>query len=262
MSNELMIPDEIDWADLYDEIADQVDLEEIPEGALHAIPYLMAGIPKSEVARHVGVSRNTLRQWLSKYPSLQIIVAKGKDLAQSYRLSMLEAQFIKALQVSEEILNMPMRGVSDDEESGVNSKIATAKGQHARFIIDKFITSKRELAVTHELGDSVLDAKKDALDYVAQVMAELGTNDPATVTYRVIDGNVNTEGPMLDEHGQPNFGTFGGLSVDDELGTQCHDCGNWFKSLGTHIRKTMNISIREYETMYGLEPGAVLKVSP
>ena len=140
MSNDLMIPDEISWEDLYDEVAEQVDLEKIPEGALHAIPYLMAGIPKAEVARHVGVSRNTLRQWLQQYPSMQIIVAKGKELAQQYRLSMLEAQFIKALKVSEEILDMPMRGIMDDDETGINSKIATAKGQHARFIIDKFIS--------------------------------------------------------------------------------------------------------------------------
>lgn len=262
MSNDLMIPDEIDWADLYDQIAEQVDLEKIPEGALHAIPYLMAGVPKAEVARHVGISRNTLREWLNRYPSLQIIVEKGRELAQEYRLSMLEAQFIKALKVSEEILDMPMRGISDDDESGINSKIATAKGQHARFIIDKFITTKKDISITHEIGDSVLDAKKDALDYVAQVMAELGTEEDVPVTYRVIDGNPNTQGPMLNEDGQPNFGTFGGLSVDEELGTQCHDCGDWFKSLATHIRKTMQVTIREYETVYGLEPGTVLRVSP
>lgn len=262
MSNDLMIPDEISWEDLYDEVAEQVDLEKIPEGALHAIPYLMAGIPKAEVARHVGVSRNTLRQWLSQYPSMQILVAKGRELAQHYRLSMLEAQFIKALKVSEEILDMPMRGISDDDETGINSKIATAKGQHARFIIDKFITSRKDISITHELGDSVLDANADALDYVAQVVASLGKDEPVDVTYRVIDGNSSTEGPMLDENGQPNFGTFGGLTVDDELGTQCHDCGDWFKSLATHIRKTMKMTIREYEVLYGLEPGTIARVSP
>jgi hypothetical protein len=262
MSNSITIPTEISWADLVDEVASLVDLEELPEGALHAMPYLMSGLPKTEVARHVGVSRGTLNSWLSKFPSMQVAVARGKELAKEYRLSMLEAQFIKALVVSEEILDMPMRGISDDD-NGVNSKIATAKGQHARFIIDKFISSKKDISVTHELGDSVLDANKDALDYVAKRIAELGIEDePPTVTYRVIDGSTHTEGPMLDADGNPNFGTLGGLTTDEEIGTQCHDCGQWFKSLATHIRKTMNLSVSEYEVMYGLEPGAVLKVSP
>ena len=256
----LAIPEEISWADLMDEVADLVDLEQIPEGALHAMPYLMSGVPKSEVARHVGVSRKTLNQWLSKFPSLQIAVSKGKELAQEYRLSMLEAQFIKALQVSEEILNMPMRGISDDEDGGVNSKIATAKGQHARFIIDKFVSSKREVSVTHELGDTVLDARQDALDYIAEQISMTGEDEP--VTYRVIDGNSNNEGPMLNEDGTPNFGTYGGLTQNDEGRTQCHDCGEWFLSLGTHIRKTMNMSLSDYEVIYGLDPGTIVKVSP
>jgi len=263
MQNELAIPNEISWADLVDEVADLVDLEKLPQGALHAMPYLMAGLPKSEVARHVRVSRSTLNSWLSKYPSMQIAVSRGKELAQEYRLAMLEGQFIKALEVSENILNTSIQNTDDDEAPTINAKLLTAQGQHARFIIDKFVSSKRDVSVTHELGSTVLDANRDALDYVARVMADLNTSDgDPVVTYRVIDGNTDNEGPMLNEDGEPNFGTLGGLATDEELGTQCHDCGQWFKSLGTHIRRTMNISISEYEIMYGLEPGSVIRVSP
>ena len=258
MSNELALSNDVSWADLIDEVADLVDLEEVPTGALHAMPYLMSGLPKTEVARLVGCSRSTLNAWLQKYPAMQIAVSRGKELAQQYRLSMLEAQFVKALEVSENILNT---SIKNDDDSNINAKLLTAQGQHARFIIDKFVGSKRDLTVTHELGDSVLDAKKDALDYVAHVIAGIGQEeDIPTVTYRVLDGN-NTDTPMLGADGNPNFGSFGGLSVDEDL-TQCHDCGQWFKSLGTHIRKTMGLTLNEYELMYQLESGSILRISP
>jgi hypothetical protein len=266
--NPLTVQTEIEWTELFDEVSDLVDVGKLPPKALEAIPYLMSGLPKSEVAKLVKVTRPTINNWLNKHPAMQIAVARGKEMAQSYRLAMLESQFVKALQVSQEILDMPMTGSSEEMgedapvELQINSKIATAKGQHARFIIDKFISSKREIEVTHELGQTVLDAQNDALSYLATQINELSDEEDIPVTYRVIDANPNNEGPRIQQDGSPNFGTLGGLTHDDELGTQCHDCGNWFKSLATHIRRTMSMSVTEYEKIYQLEHGSVVRISP
>jgi len=266
--NALAIPDELDWSELIDEVADLVDMGDLPSKALEAVPYLMAGLPKAEVARIVHVTRPTISNWLRQYPAMQIAVSRGKELAQQYRLSMLEGQFIQALRVSEQILGLEMTGKKEvmgedaPEEEQVNSKLVTAMGQHARYILGLFVSSKHDLTITHEVGDSVLEAKKDALDYLAHVMSSPEGDEPIDVTYRVIDANVHNEGPMLKANGEPNFGTLGEFVTDPEIGTQCHDCGQFYQSLSSHIRKAMNISISAYETVYGLEPGSVSRVSP
>ena len=269
-NNALSVPQELDWAALTDEVAELVDLGKLPPKALEALPYLMAGLPKTEVARIVKVTRPTLNDWLRQNPALQIAVDRGKELAATYRLSMLEGQFIQALKVSEKLLGVDFEydidsegNIVDPEGKVINAKLATAIGQHARFILNLFVSSKHDVTVTHELGDSVLDAQKDALSYVAQQIASLSEdNEPIDVAYRIIDGNPHNEGPMLRADGTPNYGTLGVLNTDDGLGTQCHTCGQWFKSLGKHIRSSMQITLSEYELVYALEPGTVSKVSP
>lgn len=263
MPNELALTDEgIDWAQLIDDVADLVDIGELPEKVLVAMPYLMSGLSKTDVAKKVGVSRATLSDWISRYPQMRVAIEYGKELAQEYRMAQLEGQFIQALRVSEQILTTDL--TASDEESPVNAKLLTAVGQHARFVIDKFLPTKKELSVTHEIGNTVLDARQDALAYIADVIASSrgGTEEePIEVSYRVIDGNKHTEGPLLTPEGEPNYGTLGNIVLDDSGAAQCHDCGVFFKSLASHIRKTMGASISDYEFIYGLEPGTVVKVS-
>jgi len=267
-SKQLSVPKEINWSELTDHVADLVDLHGLSPKALEALPYLMAGLPQTEVAKAIGVTRPTVSNWIRKYPAMQVAVEKGKEMAAEYRLSMLEGQFIKAVEVSSKLLGIDFTSRLDAdgdviEDEVINAKLATALGQHARFIIGLFVSPKKDITVTHEAGDSLFAAQKEALDYMTQQIQELDDEDgPLDVAYRIVDSNVHNEGPMVRSDGEPNFGKLGELNTDPELGTQCHDCGQWFQSLSSHIRKSLNLTLSEYELMYGLEPGSVSKTSP
>lgn len=246
------------WREIVEKILDELADGDLPDDVIEATELILAGYPTYKIAEKLGVKSQTVRSWMSKYPTMAAAIAQGKKSLSLWRMSKLEQQFLTAIDRSREILEVPLHG----EVAGckVDSKVLTVVAAQARYIIGLFAGQKTDITVTHELGDTVLKAKDDALDYIAKRLAEqqheAANGEPIEIEYKVIDERVDDSGPLLDEDGNPPFGEIGKVDVDED-GILCHICGRRYKSLAKHITTKHNTPINEYETLYMLAPGSI-----
>lgn len=240
------------WQELVNQLVSELP-EELPDKVIKATELLLVGHPINDVAKQVGVQPSTIRSWIQTYPTLALILSNGKKLLSKWRMSKMEQQFLLAVNKSKQILETSLDG------GGTSSKHLAAIAAQSRYVIGLFIGQKQDISVTHELGESVLNAEKNALNYLAQRLAEQqahSTEEPIEAVFRVIDDKVDNNGPMLDAYGNPPHGELGELDKTDE-GSQCHICGKRYKSLAKHLLATHNMDTANYELLYMLPEGSV-----
>lgn len=259
------LPDEIadkEWNVVVDSIVRELAWPDIPEKVIRATELLLTGHPVYIVAKKLGVKTDTVRLWLSQYPTMAMAVANGRALLSKWRMSKLEQQFLTAVDRSNEILDVSLTGTIDDggaEPVDVDPKVMATIAQHARYIIGLFAGQKIDVQVTHELGDTVLEASQGALEYIAQRIAEKRDRsdvEPIEAVVRVIDPRLDNSAPLLQSNGTTHFGELGVLDRNDS-GTLCHICGDRFKSFAKHLRDRHTMSAAEYELTYMLDEGEV-----
>lgn len=259
-----LVPKNLDenWSEIVERLLKEVgdsDLQ-LPDKVIRATEMMLAGYPTSKIAKNLRVNSETVRRWLTQYPTMAAVVANGRELLSKWRMAKLEQQFLTAVERSQEILELPLDG-SDKDDNRVDPKVLTVVAAQARYVIGLFSGQKVDVSVTHELGQSVMKAKTDALDYLAQRLLEQQAavqEEPIEIAYRVIDPKLDSNGPMLDEAGNSPFGEMGKLDTNDD-GTICHVCGKRLRYLGSHILTNHAMQTGEYEELYMLEPGAVKK---
>lgn len=252
MSNKLMVPGEPDenWRSIVEKLTEELT-DDIPDKVVRATELLLSGYPVGKAAKEVGVSADTVKSWIRKYPTVAHVLAEGRRNLQLWRMSQLEQQFVKAIGKSEEILDLSL---SDET---VNPKLVGIVAQHARYIIGLYAGQQIDLNVKEKGDDPVLKAKADALDYLAQRLAEQPqSGEPITVSYEVVDERSANARPLLNENGDPAFGQLGLLDINDE-GALCHICGKRMQLLGVHIAKEHTMRPKEYEDAFLLDPGTV-----
>lgn len=259
MSKKQIVPSGLqdeEWSQIVNSLVEQLD-QDTPDKVVRATELMIAGYPTYKVAKEVGVSTEVVRRWISQYPVMAAVVSQGRQLITKWRMAKLEQQFLTAIERSEEILESPLSGVDSEGVKIVDPKILTVVAAQARYIIGLFAGQKVDVTVKHELGDTVLKAKQDALDYLATRMAEQDQEpEPIETTYRIIDERLDNMGPTLLEDGSPPFGEIGVVDTNEE-GTQCHLCGDRFKSLPTHLTYKHNMTVKDYEILYLLEEGSI-----
>jgi hypothetical protein len=253
-----------EWHQIVDRLLSEFNEDYTPDQVIQATEMLLVGMPTYKVARQLGIRTDTVRRWLTKYPTMAAIVSSGRKVLSKWRMAKLEEQFLTAVERSHEILQAPLSGSGeayDGSETRIDPRILTVVAAQARYIIGLFAGQKVDVQVTHELGETVLAAKQDALDYLASQLTKQmdGANtDPIEATFRVLDNKVENQGPELDENGNPLFGTIGKLDVSDK-GILCHICGKKFLSFAKHLRDKHDTSVYEYELFFMLEEGSILK---
>ncbi|MCK5605143.1 MerR family transcriptional regulator [Candidatus Pacearchaeota archaeon] len=260
-SNALMpVPDE-EWADIVNKLVIDINEEDVPDDVVRATEMMLVGFPITEVSAELGIETRTIRKWLTTYPIMAATVANGRALLSKWRMSKLEMQFLKAINRSEQVLDLSMAGSYLDSEGVshfVDPKVLTVIAAQSRYVIGLFAGQKTDVQVTHELGDTVLKAREDALDYIADKLQDQKEGvviDAVETTYRVLDPKVET-GPMLDSDGSPPHGKIGEFDIN-ENGIECHICGSRFKALHNHLYSKHNTSTKDYEMLYMLEQGSV-----
>ena len=247
------------WNQIVTTILDSYD-ETVPDNALKAAELLMNGFTTRQVADRLDVTQQSVMGWMKRYPKLAIIVAQGRELLSRWRLGQLEQQFYDAVQVSREILAIPLSGKWMNPETGemedVNSKLLGIQAQHARFIISLFTNQQIDVVVKlDENTQELFKAQKSALDYIADQIDTVRKKDETIeATYRLIDPE--EDGPLVDEDGNPHHGEIGVVNVDLS-GILCHICGGRYSQLGIHIRTKHRMSIESYELTFMLNSGAV-----
>lgn len=242
-------PDE-NWREVVEKLTEELT-DDIPEKVVRATELLLSGYPVAKAAKEVGVSAPTIKSWIRKYPTVAHVLAEGRRYLQMWRMAQLEQQFVKAIEKSEDILNLSLY---DDT---VNQKLVATVAQHARFVIGLFAGSQIDLNVKSTAEEPLLKAKVDALDYIAQKMAEhRQSEDPIVVGYYVVDEKSTQSRPLLDGEGNPAFGQLGTLDVDSQ-GALCHICGQRQRLMGVHISKDHSMKIADYERTFLLEDGAI-----
>jgi transposase-like protein len=262
---------DIEWTDIVEQIAMELVEGDTPEKVIRAVELILVGHPTYTVARKLGIQTNTLRRWLSEYPAMAAAIADGKKLLTKWRLSKLEQQFLTAVERSQEVLELSLTGETADGER-VNPKVLPVIAAQARFVIGLFTAQKEQpqqqavqsnvgidVTVTHEVGNTLLKANQDALDYLAtRLLAQRDGSElePIEVTYRVVDPRADNAGPLTDEHGNPAFGELGILD-DDPEGVKCHICGKRYTDLSRHINSGHAMIVTDYENTFLLEPGSV-----
>jgi hypothetical protein len=263
----LTLPEgEGEWHQIVEQILSELSDEDqqLPEKVIQATEMLLAGYPTYKVAKALKVETATVRRWLSAYPTMAMTVAKGKKLLSTWRMARLEQQFLSAIERSQEVLDVSLGGFVTDKDGQlmpVNPKILTVVAAQARYIIGLFAGQQSNVTVKHELGETVMKARKDALDYLAQQLIEQrvgAAEEPIEAVVRVIDPKIDNNGPVLDEHGNPPFGKMGKLDKNED-GMLCHICGDRLKNLSRHLLDRHNTTTEEYEITYMLEEGAVRK---
>lgn len=254
-----------DWQDIINELVEQLTGEDLPDKVVRATELMLAGYPTYKVAKKLYVTTQTIRRWLSTYPAMSAVIAKGRAALSQWRMQKLEQQFMSAVERSEEILNIPLDGVMDDyggDGIKVDPKVLTVVAAQSRYIIGLFAGQKIDIDVHHDYSDATIKAKQDALQYLAdQLLSQQAKalDEPIETTFRVIDSKSDDSGPMLDEDGNPPFGEFGIMDTDED-GTMCHICGRRYKSLQKHVLTAHNLSTSEYEELYMIEPGTLYKL--
>lgn len=248
----IVVPEEPDdnWSQIVDSIIMALDGEDIPDQVIRAMELLLSGFPVPEVAKQLSVKTETVRRWLVKYPRISEILADNQPNLVKWRMTQIDQQFLQALDVSKRVLELPM----DGEE--VNAKLVGIMAAQARYIIGLRAGQKQDITVTHEMGDSVLKAREDALSYLAQKLLSQDDEEPIEATVRIIDSNIDNQGPMVDEFGNSPFGEIG-IIDKDENGILCHICGQRYKSLKRHVLSKHGFGTTEYELMYGLKEGTL-----
>ena len=191
------------WRSICDRIVDELHEEDLPDQVIQATELILAGYPMYQVARQCHVSTSTVRRWLTTYPTMAAAVANGHALLSKWRMGKLEQQFLSAIEKSQEVLSLSLSGENpnaDDER--VDPKVLTVVAAQARYIIGLFAGQKIDVTVTHEAGDSLFKAKKDALDYIVEQLQQQRDDsdiEPIEAVFRVIDPKMDNDGPMLDE---------------------------------------------------------------
>jgi hypothetical protein len=252
-----MLPASAEWQEIIESILDDLLADEggtaLPNDVIQAAELLIAGYPTVDVARKLGVKRDTVRSWLTRYPKIAKVVRYGQIQLHRWRMAQLERQFITAAQKSEELLNIPFDG------EGVDPKILSALGLHIRYVIGLFAGQKIDLKITNPAEDTskTLKGEENALDYIAGKLAERQIKKEAVEgEYRIVDAKQLQRGPLLDENGDPVFGSLGVLDRNEE-GTICHVCGERMRQLQLHIHTSHKMSSREYELVFMLEQGTL-----
>ena len=252
MSNKLMVPGTPDenWREIVEKLVEELT-DDIPEKVVRATELLLSGYPVGKAAKEVSVSPDTVKSWIRKYPTVAHILAEGRRYLQLWRMAQLEQQFVKAIKKSEEILDLSL---SDDT---VNVKLAGIQAQHARYLIGLYAGQQVDINVKGTSSDPVLKAKADALDYLAERLAQRKQDgDPITVSYHVIDERSTNAKPLLNSEGDPAFGQLGVLDVNGE-GALCHICGQRQRLMGVHISREHDMKVRDYESVFLLDEGVV-----
>lgn len=235
------------WREIIDTIVEQLDDEDVPEHVIEATELLLSGYPTREVAKKLNVTSSKVRSWIRMYPKIAAVLADSRASLIRWRLNQLDRQFLSAVKKSNEILDVPLSGGDAD------AKILASIGQHVRYIMSLFAGQKIDVRVTHGLDDTLLQAKQDALEYLAeQLRSQADEQEPITTTYRVIDAKLDS-GPLLKEDGEPQYGQLGKIEQDERGHHQCHICGKYYKHLQKHIAKHQ-IAAQTYELTFMLEP--------
>lgn len=251
---------DIAWPQLVERIANELHEADLPEEVIQATELLLAGHPVYKVAQKLGKTTQTIRRWISRYPTVAAVLADTKRYLTMWRMARLEQQFLSAIERSQEILDIDLSGYTQNEKK-VDSKVLTVIAAQARYIIGLFAGQRIDVKVEHELGETVLQATKGALSYIADRLAEQqlnAENEPVEAVYRVIDAKFKDSGPLLDEDGKPPFGQLGVLGKSDDR-LLCHICGKWYKGLIKHLRMAHDITVEDYETLYMLKEGSLRK---
>jgi len=264
MPNELAVTNapDLEWSEIVDKLIDTINEDEdIPEDVVEATELLLVGFPLSQVAEEIGVQAKTIRKWISKYPVMAATLASGREMLTQWRMARLEQQFLKAVNRSDQILDLSLSGSyydAEGKEHYVDPKVLSVVAAQSRYVIGLFSGQKLDVKVTHELGNTVLKAQSDALDYIVDKLGEQSAGqviDAVETTYRVIDEKIE-DGPVLNSDGSSLYGEMGVLDTN-EHGSLCHICGNRYKSLHSHLYSKHNMSTKDYEIVYLLEQGAV-----
>lgn len=251
--------DDPEWGEIVEQIVSELEASEMPDKVIQATEMLLAGFPTYKVAKKLKVRTDTVRRWLSMYPTMAAVVSEGRKLLMKWRMSKMEQQMLTAMERSEEILEARFDGKDDITlEDSIDPKIMQIVAQHSRYIIGLFMGQKMDVTVTHELGSSVMKAREDALDYLARALSDQRDSDePIEAVYRVVDAKFE-DAPMFNELGDPNHGTLAKLDITDE-GIQCHICGSRIKYLSNHLQNKHAMSTIDYEKSYLLTEGTIRK---
>jgi len=229
---------------------------------------LVSGWPTYKIARQLNVKTRTVKSWLTRYPEMSRAVALAKQDSQKWRLEQLEQQFISAIAKSAEVLAAESVVVLDNDGNPMlddfgnvltiepNAKLLGVQAQHARFIISLFMDKKIDVNLTIRDETPLVQAKADALDYLAKQLAELHLQGEPRETVVIVKDFKKEDGPLLSEDDEPRYGVLGVLDHGPD-GFLCHICGERFVQLEIHIRTKHGISNDMYETTFMLAPGAL-----
>lgn len=249
-----------EWHTIVDQIIDELEIVDAPDKILKAAEYLICGWPTHKVAKRLGTTKETIRGWLTQYPNMAVAVNYGQRELQRWRMARLEQQFVSAVEASQDILDLgtPHRESPVINLDGIDPKILTLKAQQARFIISLFAGQKVDMKVRgHDDEPPSLKAQEGALDYLAtRIAGELDNTILARpeTTYRVIDVNTDTHGPLLDDKGDPFHGKLSEFD-QNESGTLCHICGERHNKLYIHVTKGHKMKERTYEMVFMIDRG-------
>lgn len=237
--------------------------ESLSEQQIRAIQLIAFGMHPGKVAKSIGVSDVTVRQWMRTDPAFRKALVDFTDNQRHYHQSMLNQAAVRAWDRLFEYLDTDY-----PEEDRIGR---TNQAQAAKFVISELNLGKQE----EEKEDSTpqLHITEDSADIIARKVHELqGGNRPVETEYTISDSipqddprlvynkmdssdpDLQTEVKAASNEAQypkhPNT-EYGEISYnDDQTKARCHICGEWEIDLVIHIRNEHKLSPARYRHMY------------
>jgi len=201
---------------------------------MRAVQLLGHGIPAQIVSSSVGVSLDTINNWLSEDSIFNDAIIYARESAVEQSKKIIEQTRTLALDKALEILSQDYSKAFDQERREI--------ARMARFVLER---SDDSGSASGNSFTPQLFISTGSIDAIAARITELDKGE------EYIEGEYIETHPSYSCHPETDYGV---INYDDESDTrQCHICGGWFVDLFGHTNRKHGLSQEEYRTVFRID---------
>ena len=76
-----------EWREIVEKIVRELDNKDLPSKVVRATEYLLSGYTVNDAASELDVAPKTVRKWLTKYPTIAMVLANNRKYLIKWRMT-------------------------------------------------------------------------------------------------------------------------------------------------------------------------------